>query len=254
MYYEDTYRVGARDTDPFNQCRPSSLLNFLQEAATQAAVELRLSRAEVAGKYGGFWMLARLWYRLDRPLYWDDRLTVRTFHRGGKGVSLYRDFDLYQDGRPIGEAVSTWVLADLETRRLARLSEVEELAGTTGGELCKSVRLHRLPLPERMEAAERRLLHYSDTDINGHVNNVRYADFACDAIHLEREGAGKFVSSFRISYLKECRPGETITLSAGREGGVWHAFGADRLGVRRFEAAMTLEKVPEILDTPRNPA
>lgn len=244
MYYEDTYRVGARDIDPFNQCRPSSMLNFLQEAATQAAVELHASRDEVAEKYHCFWMLVRLWYRLDKPLYWDDRLTVRTFHRGGKGVSMYRDFDLYRDGEPVGEAVSTWVMADLDTHKLIRLSDVEEFAQTTGGELCKSVKLHRAHMPERMERAEERLLHYSDTDINGHVNNVRYADFACDAIHLEREGAGKFVSSFQISYLKECRPGEIITLSAGRENGVWCVIGTDGAGTERFEAAITLKNVP----------
>ncbi len=244
MYYEDTYRVGSRDTDPFNQCRPSSVLNFLQEAATQAAVELHVSRDEVAAKYHCFWMLVRLWYRLDKPLYWDDRLTVRTFHRGGKGVSMYRDFDLYRGGEPIGEAVSTWVLADLDTYKLLRLSDVEEFAQTTGGELCKPVKLHRVPMPERMEAAENRRLHYSDTDINGHVNNVHDADFACDAIHLEREGAGKFVSSFRISYLKECRPGETILLSAGQENGVWYAAGSDSAGAGRFEAAITLGEIP----------
>lgn len=244
MYYEDTYRVGARDTDPFNQCRPSSMLNFLQEAATLAAVELHASRDEVAEKYRCFWMLVRLWYRLDKPLYWDDRLTVRTFHRGGKGVSMYRDFDLYRNGEPIGEAVSTWVMADLDTHKLLRLSDMEEFAGTTGGPLCKSVKLHRLPMPDQMRAAEERLLHYSDTDINGHVNNVRYADFACDAIHLEREGAGKFVSSFQISYLKECRPGESITLSAGQRDGTWCAVGADSAGVRRFESAITLENIP----------
>lgn len=43
MYYENTYRVGARDVDPFNQCRPSSMMDFLQEAATEAAVELHVS-------------------------------------------------------------------------------------------------------------------------------------------------------------------------------------------------------------------
>ena len=64
MYYENTYRVGARDVDPFNQCRPSSMMDFLQEAATEAAVELHVSREEMVARYHVFWMLARIWYRL----------------------------------------------------------------------------------------------------------------------------------------------------------------------------------------------
>ena len=50
MYYENTYRVGARDVDPFNQCRPSSMMDFLQEAATEAAVELHVSREEMVAR------------------------------------------------------------------------------------------------------------------------------------------------------------------------------------------------------------
>lgn len=244
MYYEDTYRIGARDTDPFNCCRPSSVLNFLQEAATQAAVDLHVSRDEIVEKYNCFWMLVRMWYRLDRPLRWDEELTVRTWHRGGKSAAMYRDFDLYCNGVQIGEAVSTWVLADLNTHKLKRLSEIGEFQLTTGGDLCKSIMLHRNRMPEEMIPAEERLLHYSDCDVNGHVNNVRYADFACDALHMEREGAEKFVSSFHISYLKECIPGETITLSAGRKEDAWCVRGADHEGVDRFEATMTLEKTP----------
>ena len=89
MYYMDTYRVGARDTDPFNCCRSSSVLNFLQEAATQAAGELGVSRDEIVEKYNCFWMLVRMWYRLDRPLHWNDELTVKTWHRGGKSAAMY---------------------------------------------------------------------------------------------------------------------------------------------------------------------
>ena len=244
MYYEQTFRVEARDTDLFNQCRPSSLLNFLQEAATRHAIELHVSRWEMAERYNCFWMMARIWYRLDKPLYWDDELTVRTFHRGNKGIAMYRDFDLYRNGELIGEAVSTWVLADLDSRKLLKLSEVAEIDGTTGGELCKSISLHKIRMPAGLESREDRLLHYSDCDVNGHVNNVRYADFACDAIRLDREGEGKFVSTLQISFLKECRPGEALTLSAASEDGAWYVKGSDGGGSDRFSAMLKLENLP----------
>ena len=243
-YYEDTYYVDSRDADPQGLCRPSTLLGFLQEAATRAAVELHVSREEMLGRYNCFWMLARMWYRLDRPLRWDEHLTVRTFHRGNKGVAMYRDFDLYQDGQSVGEAVSTWVLADLDTRKLLRLSTVGEMESTSGGELCKTILLHKVHMPSEMTLAEQRLLHYSDADINGHVNNVRYADFACDALHLERLGEGKFVSSLHISYLKECRPGEVIAMSAGEQAGTYFVRGVGEEGAARFETAVTLENIP----------
>jgi acyl-ACP thioesterase len=240
MVYENTYLIDSRDADPARLCRPSALLGFLQEAAIQAASELHVSWTEMAEKYNAFWMMARLWYRLDRPLYWGERVRVRTWHRGNRGATMYRDFDLYRDGEPIGEAVTSWVLADLDSHKPQHLSRVEEIDGTSGGALCKDIRLHKLHLPEAMETRETRLVHYSDADVNGHVNNVRYADFACDALHLERLEEGKFVSSLQIGYLRECRPGETLTLSTGQTGELWCVHGADGAGVPRFNAGLTL--------------
>ena len=44
-------------------------------------------------------------------------------------------------------------------------------------------------------------MRYSDTDINGHVNNTRYADFVCDALELENLSQDRFLSQMQIGYL-----------------------------------------------------
>ncbi len=244
MFYESEYLVDSRDVDLRNTCRPSGLLGILQEAAVSAACALHVSREEMVEKYGLFWMLARLWYRLERPLCWGERVTVRTWHRGGKGASTYRDFDLLVDGVPVGEAVSLWVVADAETHRLGRMSRMEEFQGTDGGALCKERTLSRLRLPQGMALADRRAMHYSDTDINGHVNNVRYADFICDALHLENLGPERFVSSLQVGYLAECRAGETLELYTGEEDGLWYVHGTDAGGKSRFDGALGLSRIP----------
>ena len=239
MYHERQVQVEARDTDLFGLCRPSSLLDFFQEAATQAADALHVGREEMIANHHMFWMLARLWYRLDHPVLWKDVLTVRTWHRGSKGVSMYRDFDLFRNGERVGEAVSVWILADFTTHKLCRLEVLQELEGTSGGALCKHKLLPKLRLPGSLAPAGERPLHYSDCDINGPVNNVRYADFACDALPMERLG-GSFVSSAQLGYLKECRAGERLRLSAGTDNGTWYVQGDGPEGRPRFDAALTL--------------
>ncbi len=239
-FYEMQCQVDSRDADPWYNCRPSGLLGVLQETATLAACELHASRDEMLSKYNLFWMLARMWYRLDEPLKWGEQLTVRTWHRGGRSASIYRDFDLYAGGRPVGEAVSLWVLADVDTHKLARISVVEEFRGTDGGALCKSRTLTRLRLPEQMEPAGQRTFRYSDLDMNGHVNNVKYADYVCDALHLEELGPDRFVSSLQVGYLAECRAGETVELYAGQAEGTRYVHGADGENRSRFDAALTV--------------
>ena len=243
MYFDGQYAIDSRDVDPWNHCRPSGVMGILQEAAVAAACQLRASRDEMLNKYNLFWMLARMWYRLDRPLGWNEILSVRTWHRGGSGASCYRDFNLFVDGKPVGEAVSVWVLADADTHRIARMSRVAEFQRTDGGELCKTKMLSRFRLPAGLMATERRVMHYSDTDINGHVNNVRYADFICDAIRMDRLGQDQWVSELQVDYLAECRAGEEIILLAGEQDGLWYVRGADGGGKSRFEGAARLSSL-----------
>lgn len=243
--YRHEERIDARSTDLWGHCRPSGVLGILQEAAVGAVGVLHVSLEEMLERYHMFWMLARIWYRLDRPLYLGDRVEVRTWHRGIRRASTYRDFDLLVDGRPVGEAVSLWVLADERTRRLGRGADIKEFQGTDGGPLCKERTLSKLVLPEGMAEAGHREFHYSDLDINGHVNNVKYADFVCDALELEKLGPGRFVSSLQIGYQAECRAGERVALLCGSSGSGRYVHGADGTGKTRFDAVLTLDTLDE---------
>ena len=241
VFKEFEFTVDSRHVDMFKQCRPSALLGFLQEAATLAALDLGASGPEVEKKYGCLWMISRIWVEMEKPLRWNDKITVRTWHRGAAGASSYRDFDIYRNGEYVGQGVSNWVLVEIAERRLFRMKQLAEFQGTDGGELCKDIKLRRVKLPEEMSGGEQRPMRYSDTDINGHINNAHYADFACDALHLEQLGEGKFVRSFQIGYLGECLAGETVSIRAARQGEELFARGEGADGSERFEFHMVLE-------------
>lgn len=240
VIYETQLRVDSRDVDLFNQCRPSAVLGLMQEAATQAALALEVSGPQIMERYGCMWMVVRNWVELEAPLRWNDLITIQTWHRGASGASSYRDFDFYREGQYIGQGVSSWVMVEADSRKLFRLKHLAEFQGTDGGERCKAIRLHRVKLPEAFDSRVCRDMGYSDTDINGHVNNMRYADFACDALHLERLGQEMFVRSFQIGYVSECQAGEPILIDAARRGEELFARGAGENGVERFDFSLTL--------------
>lgn len=242
-YYEHRLSIDSRDVDGLGRCRASALLGHMQEAATQAAETGGFGREIVTEKYNGFWMLTRVWFLLSRPLMWGEDLTIRTWHRGAKRASMYRDYDLYVNGLPVGEGVSVWVLADRDTRRLVRLDRIGEFEGTDGGSLCKSVLLQKLRCPEELTESGKRILYYSDTDINGHVNNTRYADFACDAVRQDMLPPERFLSRMQIGYLAECRPGEILTLEAGEQEQGKYVRGVDKNGSPRFESELIFSQV-----------
>lgn len=242
VYYQDTIRLSGMDVDGRGICKASALLNHLQVAATQAAEEGGFGREVLMGRYGAFWMLARSWFHLKRPLLWQDEITIQTWHRGSRGAMMYRDYDIYVGDELVGESVSGWVLASLETRKLFRLPSVAELSNTDGGSLCKSKTLHKLHIPQIMHEVERRPMRYSDTDINGHVNNTRYADFACDALDMDRLKDGYFLSEMQIGYLAECRPGDVLSIESGEQDSAYYVCGLDKEGKSRFEVELFLGK------------
>ena len=242
-FLEHQFLVDSRDVDLTGNARPSAVLGYLQEAATLAAGALHVSGPETLAKYNCFWMIVRMWVRLERPLKWNETVTVKTWHRGGKGASSYRDFDLFVNGERVGEAVSCWVLADRDTFKLMRLDLLTEFQGTDGGELCKNIKLHRVKMPNQLSGSEERTMRYSDTDINGHVNNIKNADFACDALHLEDKLDGAFVHEFQLSYSNQCMAGETIRLELAEEDGQYWTRGVGLDGKEKFECLLKLKNV-----------
>lgn len=240
MYFETTYTVDSRDLDCFNVCRASAVLGYLQDAAGLAAAQFGATNMEMVRRYGHCWMVIRTGFALERPLGWGDRLTVKTWHRGGDKPLMLRDFALSVDGADVGRALSVWTLVDLESHSISRPDRFPEFAGTDGGELIRDTRLPKLKLPAQMAAAQERALHYSDTDGNGHVNNTRYADFICDAAGLQDAPAGSFVKALHIDYLRECKAGEVLSLLAGQgEGGVY-VQGLGPQGEARFQGHLIL--------------
>ena len=237
-FFEYDIRLNGLDVDNRGQCKASALLNHLQNAAALAAEDGGFSRETLVDRYGAFWMLARSWYQLSRPLEYGDKLSIRTWHRGAKGAVMYRDYDISVNGQPVGESVSAWVLASLDSHKLMRLGTIAELDGTSGGTLCKTMTLAKLRQPGDLWEVERRPMRYSDSDLNGHVNNTRYADFACDAVEMDQLPGDRFLAEMQIGYLAECRPGEALTIQTSGQGDSRFVRGLDDTGKARFETAL----------------
>ncbi len=237
-------RVDSREVDMFNQARPSAVLGILQEAATQAALDLKVDGPLIAKKYNCLWMVTRNWVELYAPLHWDDHIRVETWHRGGSGASVYRDFDIFRDDKLMGQATTVWVMANIDTRKLFRMKDVEEFAGTDGGTRNKSIKLRRLELPATWDSVHSRYLGYSDTDLNGHINNIHYADYACDALHMEKADPLSFVQTFQIGYLSECRAGETLQMQCAAQGEDRFARGMGEDGTERFDFSLRFAPLP----------
>lgn len=232
------YTVGAGETDCFHFCRPSALLNFMQDTATQHAGLIGMSRDAMVGQFGAIWVLARCWVELFRPLREEDTLSVETWHRGLRGVTWYRDFALCANGEAIGRATNAWVMADAVTHRAKKPTGMQEIDERSAApERSLGVTLQKLPCPDDLIPRITRTIRYSDLDVNCHLNNAKYADLICDALALE-SGAPCDFHTLQINYTGECMAGETILLSG--DAARTFVAGHDANGGERFTARFAL--------------
>ena len=239
--YTHRYLVGAGETDCFGHCRPSSLLYFLQDAATHHAQALQASREDLMESHGAIWLLTRQWFSLRRPLRSREELSIETWHRGPQGASFYRDFSLFCGDEFVGEALSVWVVADQTTFRVLRPSSLPPMRTADDPARARDKLLQKLSPPEQLAEAAPRMVRYSDLDINRHCNNVRYADMICDALELHRL-PDAFVRALQINNSAECRAGEALTLRHGLQpNGVRYVMGCGPEGTRRFDAEITVD-------------
>lgn len=237
--YQQSFLVSSTDTDAVYECRPSALFVFLQKAITEHSQQIGTSRDDVLSKYNCYWMVLRSWVRLRRPIIWGETLTVRVTVRRPRGTRIYRDCDLYIGNEPVGEAATVWVLANRRTKRPIHLENLPEFpAQDPPG--AKDITLSRIVFPDSMALHDQRKLYYSDTDINGHINNTKYVDLACDAAELNLRPQGVFMQEILISYINECFAGEQLQIYRGKADGQLYIHGVGPDGTDRFDCAIRM--------------
>ena len=233
-----THTVGGGDSDLFGFMRPSALLGLLQHAAEEHAVRLGASREDLPGDI--IWMLAKIAYFLEKPIKTRQETVIETWPRGARGACFYRDFDIAADGEHVGHAISAWVMADPQTLRLVRPKDYP--VPSIPPEKCKYTdTLGKLVAPESLTPAMTRVIRYSDLDINGHLNNTRYAELCCDALCLDSRPP-RYIGAMQINYRAECKSGEEIAMSCGEYSkNECYVTGNDKNGALRFDARVSLK-------------
>jgi len=231
-----TYPFTASDIDCHRHLRLSALLSYMQNMATEHAVILQVGGDKMIKEYGAVWMMARLHLELMRPIRaQDEEIEIHTWHRGaGKSTTVFRDFDLFVRGERVGEAVTSWVVVDMKERRLIKPDLIPELVDSPKPERVKDITPRRVKMPAELQSKITRTVTYSDTDINGHMNNTKYADIACDVMSYD-QCTDQFITEVQISYLKESFPGDKLSILHTAEDCTHYICGRDTDGDSRFE-------------------
>ena len=206
--------VSSYDLNPKGQARLTTMANYFQEMAYHHANQLGFGYDDMTERKT-MWVLSRMKIRIDRYPVWDDQVSVETWHRGMERLFGLRDFRLRNiEGEVLGVASSAWLILDSESRRPIRPAE-GVLSQNMGSDAVFEEKLDKIPAPEQMVELANRQVQFSDLDIVGHVNNVKYMEWCIDTLMADGS-VNKEIRELEINFMHEALLGDTISISGVR--------------------------------------
>ena len=232
LKYIDKYTIPCYDTDASWRLKPTSFMNLAQEAAGRHAVYLGFGYDDLI-KTNTAWILSRVHVEFVDTPKWREEITLNTWHKGLNRLFFLRDFLITDnEGRTRVKATTSWLVLNLETRRLVRDPNLME-EGTVCTENVIDTPAEKVQMPKdaKAELVRRHTVSYSDIDTNGHTNNAMYMQWSMNSVGYDITST-RAVKEFTINFNHETKAGDVVDIyrvSVEKEDGL-HVFVEGKLG------------------------
>ncbi len=158
------------------------------------------------------WVLSRLVLEFveDAPRQ-TEKFSIQTWVESVYRLFTDRNFAVFDsEGKPLGYVRSVWAMIDVDTRKPVDLLSINDGAITryVCDNPCPIERPGKIK-PVVSQPVYERVIRYSDIDINGHVNSIKYIDHILDIFPLDLYKTRR-VKRFEIAYVNESRYGDTL--------------------------------------------
>lgn len=210
---ESEFTVRSNEIDYRGQATIPVLVGYMQEAAWENTVNLGISMYDLLER-GLTWVLQRMRVEMFRYPVHSDKITVETWASGRERVFLHRDFRIYNQARELlGQATSVWLVMDVVKRQLVSVPDfimaVEVVPGSEPLPFAKG----KLAQLQAAQHEQQILVRWHDIDLNRHVTNTRYLQWALDTLPLELLEQNQ-LQQLDIIFKSESILGDTVTSAA----------------------------------------
>jgi medium-chain acyl-[acyl-carrier-protein] hydrolase len=211
LRWQKTFKIQSYQVDVHRRMNIPSFCNFFQEIAYEHAEHLNFGYHYLKS-IGKFWVLSRLLMEVYSYPMWGDEIIITTWPRGMEGMLALRDFSILSaQGEKLAGATTSWLVLDEEKHRPQRIDPVEFSKFLILTDSALNITAPKVAKPEQSTNMETFRVKFSDIDVNQHVNNVRFVQWAIDSIP-DHELLTKRVSSCAINFLGEAALGDLLTL------------------------------------------
>lgn len=209
VFNQRHFMVQSYDADSNCYLTLPQLLAFLQDIAWEHTEKVKFGFEYMASKQL-IWALSRLEIQIERLPKWQEYITIRTWSKGHDALIADRDYEILDEaGVCIIRGTAMWVMMDMRTRRVQRIGEVfKAFPQANRAAIAHRVdKIDDLQSDDQLRSSAVHKIVWSDTDMNGHVNNASYLRWVLDELPVEEITAMK-PKRLRMNFNSESRAGE----------------------------------------------
>ncbi len=208
--YKERVKVRYSEMDFGLALKPSAVLNFFQDMASENAENLGFGYSYITPKHLAWYLLK---YRIEFfkypvGLY---NLTLKTQPRGYNKIFAFRDFEIWNEAECLAKAASSWSLVDINSGK--PVSVADALGGNPlmppYQKQDEDLAFQKIKLPDKIDIEKTFEIRYDDIDVNQHANNCNYIIWAFEPLSLEFRSS-HCIKNIDLVFKKEIKFGNTV--------------------------------------------
>jgi acyl-ACP thioesterase len=220
MIHQEKFTVRSYEMDLQGVASVPAICNYLQEVAGNHATELGVA-VDHLFKKNMTWVLSRLHMKVFRYPFWREEIKIETWPSGRQHKFATRDFLIFdQKHKILVKATSSWMIIDLKTQKPIVMPAFMDEIRLPDRQRAIEDSFMKMNLPKNPNSERKFDVRLSDLDINQHVNNVKYIEWALESVPFEIWKA-KVLSDLEISFRSETKYGESIIIQSERTDDVF---------------------------------
>jgi len=238
----DHYDITSYHADFMQHLSPVSLFCFLQESAWLHANSKDFGWTQLVERQE-FWVLAKMHVLIHRMPGWTERIRLETWGKEPELLTAFRDFEFFDaNNQAIIRATSSWHILSKQTHRpIALTNFAHDFPFVIRHAIAEKPQKIKLPESNSVRSDVYTILP-SDIDMNLHVNNTKYVQWAMDCIPMEFQQQ-HFLYEINVNFLSESRIGENYFVETFQDELTFTHFILSEKDNRKLAAVETRFKV-----------
>jgi medium-chain acyl-[acyl-carrier-protein] hydrolase len=209
-YFDKQFELRYFEMNEFGIASPTTILTLLEETAADHCDSINYSLYQLEEQNIG-WVLISGVMQMDRYPSYKENITIRTWLSQYSTIRGYRENIIYDEQNDIiGRARGLWVFFDIDKRRPVQIfDDIMEKWSICNVESIDYNISKKIKAVDNSDYQSKFKVNRYDTDMNKHVNNIRYLQWVIESVPEEIVD-NYYLHSIDGRFIAEAHYGQTV--------------------------------------------